>query len=103
MPEQVTARADRLIAHLCTMDGKVALFSHGEFGLALAARWSGLPVIDGQHFLLDTASLSILSYNPAHPARRVIALWNASPALRPESASCPPKTIEGTDAAPDRR
>ena len=65
MPEQVTARADRLIAYLCTMDGKVALFSHGEFGLALAARWIGLPVIDGHHFLLDTASLSILRFNPA--------------------------------------
>ena len=95
MPEKVAARADRLIAHLCTMDGKVALFSHGEFGLALAARWIGLPVIDGRHFLLDTASLSILSYNPAHPARRVIALWNASPAIWPESGSCPSNTNYG--------
>ena len=92
MPEEVAARADRLIAHLCMMEGKVALFSHGEFGLALAARWIGLPVIEGQHFLLDTASLSILSFNPAHPARRVIALWNASPAIWPESGSCPSKT-----------
>jgi len=89
MPEQIAARADRLIAHLCTMDGKVALFSHGEFGLALAARWIGLPVIDGQHLLLGTASLSILSYNPAHPERRVISLWNACPATSPEFA---PKT-----------
>ena len=94
MPKQVAARADRLIAHLCTMDGQVALFSHGEFGLALAARWIGLPVIDAQHFLLDTASLSILGYNPAHPAMRVIALWNASPAVWPQSASCPSKTME---------
>jgi probable phosphoglycerate mutase len=81
MPAQIAARADRLIARLCTMDGKVALFSHGEFGLALAARWIGLPVIDGEHFLLCTATLDILSFNPAHPEIRVIALWNASPAL----------------------
>ena len=81
MPAQVSARADRLIAHLCTMDGNVALFSHGQFGLALAARWIGLPVADGQNFLLGTASLSILSRNPAHPEVRVIALWNATPAL----------------------
>jgi probable phosphoglycerate mutase len=81
MPVQIAARADRLIARLCTMDGKVALFSHGEFGLALAARWIGLPVIDGEHFLLATASLDILSYNPAHPEIRVIALWNASPTI----------------------
>lgn len=81
MPAQVSARADRLIATLCTMDGAVALFSHGQFGLALAARWIGLPVAEGQSFLLGTASLSILSYNPAHPEVPVIALWNATPAL----------------------
>ncbi|MEO8836175.1 MAG: histidine phosphatase family protein, partial [Caldimonas sp.] len=63
MPAQVSDRADRLIARLCTMNGNVALFSHGEFGLALAARWIGLPVVDGQHFLMSTASLNILSYN----------------------------------------
>jgi len=57
------------------------LFSHGQFGLALVARWIGLPVAEGQHFLLGTASLSILSYNPAHPEVPVIALWNATPAL----------------------
>jgi len=94
-PEQVAARADRLIVRLCSMDGKVALFSHGEFGLALAARWIGLPVIDGQHFLLGTASLSILGYNPAHPKIRVIALWNVSPADSPQFVSCPSKIIEG--------
>jgi probable phosphoglycerate mutase len=81
MPAQVSARADRLIGHLCTMDGNVALFSHGEFGLVLVARWIGMPVIEGQHFLLGTASLSILRYNPAHPEVQAIALWNATPAL----------------------
>ncbi len=78
-PAQVSDRADLLIARLCTMNGNVALFSHGEFGLALAARWIGLPVVVGQHFLLGTASLSILGYNPAHPEVRVMALWNATP------------------------
>ncbi|MGD0102669.1 MAG: histidine phosphatase family protein [Rhodopila sp.] len=81
MPAQVSARADRLISRFSTMDGNLALFSHGEFGLALAARWIGLPVIEGQHFLLGTATLDILSYNPAHPDVRVIALLNASPRL----------------------
>ncbi len=81
MPEQVSDRADRLITRLGTMDGNIALFSHGEFGLALAARWIGLPVVEGQHFSLGTASLNILSYNPRHPEVRVIALWNAAPAL----------------------
>ena len=81
MPEQIRIRADRLIAHLGSMDGNVALFSHGEFGLALGARWIGSPVADGQHFLLSTASVSILGFNPSHPEVRVIALWNATPAL----------------------
>jgi broad specificity phosphatase PhoE len=63
------------------MTGNVALFSHGEFGVALAARWIGLPVVKGQHFSLVTASLNILGYNPSHPIVRVIALWNATPAL----------------------
>ena len=87
MPAQVSTRADRLITRLCTMDGNIALFSHGEFGLALAARWIGLPVIEGQHFLLDTASLNILGFNPSHPEVRVIALWNATPALLARGAS----------------
>ena len=81
MPAEVVDRADRLITPLCTMNGYVALFSHSEFELTLAARWIGLPVVEGHHFSLGTASLNILSYNHAHPEIRVIALWNATPAL----------------------
>jgi probable phosphoglycerate mutase len=81
MPDQIRVRADRLIARLCTMGGNVALFSHGEFGLAFAARWIGLKVAEGQHFLLGTASLGILGFNPAHPDVRVIARWNATPGI----------------------
>jgi len=76
-PGQVSDRADRLIAHLRKLDGKVALFSHGQFGCVLAARWIGLPVIDGPHFVLGTASLSIFGYDPDHPTVPVISLWNA--------------------------
>ena len=57
---QVSARADRLIARLSPMGGDIALFSHGQFGCVQASRWIGLAVIEGQHFALDTASLSIL-------------------------------------------
>src|ERR1700719_3493431 len=73
-PGQVSDRADRLIARLRAMDGNVALFSHGHFGCVLAARWIGLPVIEGQHFLLGTASLSILDYEPHNPEVPVIVL-----------------------------
>jgi broad specificity phosphatase PhoE len=79
-PAAITARADRLIASLQSLEGNVALFSHGHFSSVLATRWIGLPVIEGQHLSLSTASLSILSYAPSHPEIRVIALWNATPA-----------------------
>ena len=77
MPEQVSDRADRLMARLRVLDGNVALFSHGHFGRVLAVRWVGLPVIEGEHFSLGTASLSRLGYEPAPSEVRVIALWNS--------------------------
>jgi len=79
MPAQVTERADRLIARLRVLDGNVALFSHGQFGSVLAARWIGLPLADAQHFAFGPAALSILSYDPHHPEVAVIAVWNCAP------------------------
>ncbi|MDQ2804908.1 MAG: histidine phosphatase family protein [Pseudomonadota bacterium] len=75
----VSRRADRVIARLRTLSGNVALFSHGQFGCSLAVRWIGLPVIQGQHLQLGTASLSVLAFNPSHPGLAVIAHWNTSP------------------------
>lgn len=72
----IVVRADRLIARLATMNGVVALFSHGQFGAALAARWIGLALIEGQHFTLHPASVSLLGTDPHHTDRRVIELWN---------------------------
>jgi probable phosphoglycerate mutase len=80
MPAQVSGRADRFIARVVAMHGDIALFSHGQFGCALAARWIGLPIIEARHFSLGPASLSILEYNPDHAEVPVIALWNAIPA-----------------------
>jgi broad specificity phosphatase PhoE len=74
--EQISQRADRVLARLRPMDGTAALFSHGEFLRALAVRWIGLPVGEGRHFALDTASWSVLGYE--HPDREVPAIshWN---------------------------
>jgi len=82
LPEDVTVRADRLIARLNTMHGNIALFSHGQFGGSLAARWIDLPIINGQHFVLHTTSVSRLSHTPSHPHVRVITLWNDTSATR---------------------
>lgn len=73
-PAQASDRADRLLARLRAREGTVALFSHGHFGRALAARWIGLPVLEARGFLLSTASLSVLGFERSAP---VIALWNS--------------------------
>jgi broad specificity phosphatase PhoE len=74
-PSQIGARADRVIERIRAISGQVALFAHGHFFRVLAARWLDLPPGAGQHFLLDTATLNILSYYHGSPA---IKLWNAS-------------------------
>jgi probable phosphoglycerate mutase len=78
-PDQISERADRLIARLRALAGNVALFTHGHFGRVVAARWIGLPVRDAQRFLLDTASLNVLGYEHNRAESPVIALWNAGP------------------------
>jgi len=77
-PDQLCTRADRLIAKLRTLEGNIALFSHGHFGRVFAARWIGLPVSEAQHFLLSTASLSVFDYEHHQADSPAIALWNAS-------------------------
>ncbi len=76
-PAQVSNRADRLIARLRTLEGDLAIFSHGHFGRVLAARWIGLGIEQAQHFLLSTASLSILGYGHNLADEPAIILWNA--------------------------
>ena len=78
-PDQISDRADRVIAALANGGAKIALFSHAQFGCVLAARWIGLPVIEAQHFSLGPASLNILGYKPGSPELRIIARMNGSP------------------------
>jgi probable phosphoglycerate mutase len=72
-PEQVGTRVDRVIARARGAKGDVALFAHGHVLRVLAARWLGLPAGGGQHFLLDTGTLSVLGYYRDVPAVRI---WN---------------------------
>lgn len=82
--QQVCDRADRVIRRLRQSSGNIAVFSHGQFGRALAARWLGMPMIQAQHFVLDTASISILALASGQPEVAVIALWNSPPGIAPD-------------------
>jgi broad specificity phosphatase PhoE len=73
-PEQVGARADRVISAIRNAPGHIALFAHGHVARVLTARWLGLPSAAGQHFLLDTGTVSVLGYYHQSAA---VKIWNA--------------------------
>src|SRR5213596_3045272 len=65
-PDEVGARADRVIRRVRTIEGNTMLFSSGHFLRVFAARWLGLEPGVGRYFLLGTASLSGLGYEHDH-------------------------------------
>ena len=73
-PSEVGARVDQVVARIRSIEGDVALFGHGHFFRVLVARWLGLPPAAGSHFLLDTATVSVLSHYRGIPA---VKRWNA--------------------------
>lgn len=75
-PSAVSMRADRLITKLRSLDGTVALFSHGHFGRVLSVRWIGLPVPYAGRFAIGTASIGVLSFDRAKPDSGRIVSWN---------------------------
>jgi broad specificity phosphatase PhoE len=79
---EVAARADRVVARLRADGGRVLIFGHAHFTRILAARWMGLATEDAEHFVLSTASLSIVGYehNRDDPA---ILLWNDDHHVKP--------------------
>jgi broad specificity phosphatase PhoE len=74
-PEQIGARADRVIRRVRAVEGNVLLFSSGHFLRVFVARWLGLEPAAGRYFVLGTAALSAVGYehNRAEP---VVRLWN---------------------------
>ena len=73
-PEQIGARADRVLIKVHASEGNVALFAHGHILRVLAARWIHLSASYCEHFLLDTATLNVLGYYRESPAFKI---WNA--------------------------
>lgn len=80
-PEEIGARADRVVARVRAVAGDVLLISSAHISRVLAARWLGLSASGGRYLLLGTASLSLLGYehNFGEPA---IRLWNDTSHLK---------------------
>jgi len=74
-PQQVGARADRVVSRIRAIKGNVLVFSSGHFLRVFAARWVGLEPAAGKFLMLDVASLSALSYEH-DPSQPVIRFWN---------------------------
>jgi broad specificity phosphatase PhoE len=72
---EVGTRADRVLDRVRAVNQDVLIFSSGHFLRVLAARWLGLEPQAGRYFLLNTASLSALSYEHdlTQPA---LTFWN---------------------------
>jgi beta-phosphoglucomutase family hydrolase len=85
-PMEVGARVDRVIARIRSIDGDVALFSHGHLLRTFAVRWLGLSPENGSHFLLDTSTVTVLSYYRDIPA---VKRWNAPITFKQHSAKAP--------------
>ncbi|HVR86826.1 MAG TPA: histidine phosphatase family protein [Planctomycetota bacterium] len=74
-PQDVAARADRVLPRLKGAGGDVLVFSHGHFLRMLMSRWISLASEQAARFSLDAASLSILSLDP-HSGDPVLERWN---------------------------
>ncbi len=67
-PDQVGARADRVLTRVRPIKDSVLIFSSGHFLRVFGACWLGLEAAAGKYFMLNTASLRALSYENEQPA-----------------------------------
>ena len=78
-PDQVGARADRVVGRVRAIKGAVLIFSSGHFLRVLIARWLGLDPSAGRYFKLGTAALSVLSCDHNNVSEPAIRLLNERP------------------------
>ncbi len=71
-PDQVAERCDRVIARAKSVNDDVVLFAHSHVLRVLIARWLELSPVEGRHFVLQTGTLNILSYE--HESTVLISL-----------------------------
>ena len=75
LPQQVATRADRVVGRLRAVAGNSLLFSSGHLLRVLATRWLGIEPVNGRSLILNTASLSALSYENSL-SQPAVLLWN---------------------------
>lgn len=75
-PDQVGARADRLLASLAEVDGDMLMFAHGHILRVLSARWVDMPVGAGARLLLSAGALCVLGHERE---TRALERWNETP------------------------
>jgi probable phosphoglycerate mutase len=64
---EVAIRCDRLIAKIRATSGDSLLFAHSHILRVLIARWLELPPEDGRHFVIQTGTMGVLSYEHESP------------------------------------
>lgn len=72
-PDEVGARADRVIERVLQVDGNVALFAHGHILRVLGARWIEQPAALAGRLALGTGAICKLGHERE---TRVIRAWN---------------------------
>jgi probable phosphoglycerate mutase len=73
LPEQVGARADRVLSVLRAADGDSLVFAHGHIIRVIGARWVDQPVAFGARLALSTGAISRLGFERE---TEVLAEWN---------------------------
>jgi probable phosphoglycerate mutase len=75
--QQMTQRADRIVARLKGLKGNGLVFAHGHVLRALAARWVGQPLTFARALLLATGTVSGLGFGHSSRDEPAITLWNS--------------------------
>jgi broad specificity phosphatase PhoE len=81
LPQQVGARADRVLGAVAGTGAPLALFSHGHMLRVIGARWIALEASGGARLGLSPAGVSVLGHERD---TAIIARWNDTGADRGE-------------------
>jgi broad specificity phosphatase PhoE len=73
--DHAAERCRKVISIAYSSGGNVLIFAHAHILRILTATWLQLPPSEARHFILDTSTLSVLSYERETPA---IKMWNCS-------------------------